>query len=1167
MSRRLGHSRKRLAHKYGVKFKPLLVGLLAPALTLLVLFTSAVPSYTQTPPPADIRSEVRALAASDVEEGISRRNNDAVKLFSGNASGLTDPEIWKVYDEEYTRQSKAKKPDPRELLKLENGWWAAFLAVVGAIFWDKLSKWVTALWDGASNAIFNRFAGNKIFWQRALTRYRQALIKEYRKRKSIFQQEDQLLDLQQVYVSLQVKGKHDDCTQLETEQAIAEFSRLMILGIPGAGKSMLLWNIAVRYAEGNPIAVPKQPIPIVLNLHDLNDSTLSIQQQLVKALAIGSPSAFPKADRFVDQALKQQGLLLLLDGLDEVNSANRAEVVQRVRTFLDSHDCRAVITCRTAVYQNDFKNEVDRTLEVREFSDQQIRLFLEGWKPYMPPEKSIEQLIRALSDRPRILTIARNPLLLSIIAFLYINPRFILPHSRAEFYQEATDILLKKLDQARVQNQFTAINKRMVLRHLALYYQTSANQRQDHLSVDYETVLAQIQQELPQLNLATEQAKPFLDEVVERSGLLLPIDDDQRYQFAHLTLQEFLAAEELRERETDLITFFGADQDTWRETVKLWCGLAGDSTRLIERVLEIEPITAFECLAEAQRVDSGVAEQIINQFKTRLSSPDEKDAITQAFGTVAADTREDSRGRAVFQFLKLTVANSGEPNHRIAAANALSLTNLSESAQILAGRYSQWTEVRRLLVRMGDLAIPELATLARSGSTTALDDLMAIGTIAAASALTDFLWHPQKALAERSAWHLAAFLPQVGVEEALHDYPLQAAQRQANYLDWIWQPFDTPPDSALPILAGRIAYLLAQTTKATAPNPLPIVDARLVIPLCSIHLIEQFVFPTSYSAAEADSLLQRAATSTGLDLRLRQYTKQSLGVENTTSYWYFLFSCLPPQLQLELLNRLMQFGGSTHQNWRNLFRPITYEFQTGWHYRVVLAIAAIASAAALCQSFYLPIHEPQNWLNWLALFTGVVIADFWLFLWKGIEHRLEPDLFVTFGLLGLKTFSIELYSLWTNRLVWVGANPLLKILSSSFAVTVAGAFAFAVAFAFAGAGAFAFAGAGAGAVAGLAAWYSLKSNPERKWLRVLAIFSFPWFCWFPITLSGSTFALYNLLTKVSPLSFPIWQQTAIVASAFAGLCAALWWRGQWLDTRTSNPFQGGVLGAALGVKR
>jgi len=55
--------------------------------------------------------------------------------------------------------------------------------------------------------------------------------------------------------------------------------------------------------------------------------------------------------------------------------------------------------------------------------------------------------------------------------------------------------------------------------------------------------------------------------------------------------------------------------------------------------------------------------------------------------------------------------------------------------------------------------------------------------------------------------------------------------------------------------------------------------------------------------------------------------------------------------------------------------------------------------------------------------------------------------------------------------------------------------------------------------------------------------------------------------EVSPLIFPLWQQTTAIASVIAGLSAALWHRGQQLEDKARNPFQGGALGTALGLKR
>ena len=54
-----------------------------------------------------------------------------------------------------------------------------------------------------------------------------------------------------------------------------------------------------------------------------------------------------------------------------------------------------------------------------------------------------ERLLRILTDCPQLRVLARNPLLLTIIAFLHIDKELSLPHSRAEFYRQATVELLR----------------------------------------------------------------------------------------------------------------------------------------------------------------------------------------------------------------------------------------------------------------------------------------------------------------------------------------------------------------------------------------------------------------------------------------------------------------------------------------------------------------------------------------------------------------------------------------------------------------------------------------------------------------------------------------------------------------------------------------------------
>ena len=564
-----------------------------------------------------------------------------VNIFKENKVGLTAREISLIYEKEYDRVRKLNQVsksnqkttnkwkewllNPKRVTWGTIGWGLAIIFFILTIFRNVLEDWLTKLVKTIGEWLYHKLAGSPLLLRTSLRRYQQALVASYRELHIPFRP-NRTLDMGKVYVPLKFEGRKDS-EQINAKIAIAEYPRLMVKGAPGSGKSMLLKHIAFSYGEGKLLKLPEQPIPILLELHRLTDPNLNeekLRQQLVAVLARHD---FPKAEQFVEQGLEQGKLMLLFDGLDEVNSDVRRQVVQVIKDLLNKYKkCRSIVTCRTAVYQNEFTEVVNQTLELVEFSDRQIRRFLGAWE--MPPDKSIEQLIQTLRDRPKIMALARNPLLLTIIAYLYTYERFVLPHSRAEFYQKATDILLRKWDEENQRlNQYRGNDKRRVLQHLALYAQdNSTPQQQDRRSIPYEQVLEQVQRVLPDLNLQPDKdTKPILKEIVDRSGLLLRIDGGERYQFAHLTLQEYFTAAALVDQRDELIGRFNLDSAAWREIVKLWCGLASNSTALIETVYEEDALTGFECLADAQEVDQGLAERIIIRFQGELGRAFDED--------------------------------------------------------------------------------------------------------------------------------------------------------------------------------------------------------------------------------------------------------------------------------------------------------------------------------------------------------------------------------------------------------------------------------------------------------------------------------------------------------------------------------------------------------------
>jgi NACHT domain len=514
------------------------------------------PQTDCTVPPA-LCADIKRLAQDDVADDIPRRTPYATELFKErHPDWKTNPaqaklEISRTYDREYSQQEKTKKQDIKVFWEklTENGLLVPFvgvivLAVVGW-FRDAIGKGWTALVKAIDDWAYERFAGTPLFESVALQRYREALVEHNQSLKIPFRVNQKPLAMSEIYVPLKVAGSSDS-DQIDAYGAIARHRRLMITGIPGSGKTMLLRHVAFSYGQGRLTGLEHRPVPVLLELHRLSDPDLTEEKLIAAIVEAFKRNRFPQADRFVRHSLEHGKLMLLLDGLDEVNRGVRPVLAQRISDLLKSFDehqrCRLIVTCRTAVYDNEFVQETDQTLEVVEFTDQQMRRFLAAWQREIPAGKSIDQLLHTLSDRPRIMALARNPLLLTIIVHLYTDPAFELPRSRAEFYQESTRILLEQWqDQL---NRYRGSDKRRVLQYLALHQQQAGTQQQhDRRSIDYPVVLEQIRQLLPSLNLDPDQDTiPLLEELVERSGLFLKIDGGDRYQFAHLTLQEYFAA-------------------------------------------------------------------------------------------------------------------------------------------------------------------------------------------------------------------------------------------------------------------------------------------------------------------------------------------------------------------------------------------------------------------------------------------------------------------------------------------------------------------------------------------------------------------------------------------------------------------------------------------------
>lgn len=170
---------------------------------------------------------------------------------------------------------------------------------------------------------------------------------------------------------------HDNKTIVEFFDEMNQ--RLLILGSPGAGKTITLLILAdelLSRAEADPTL----PTPVVLNLSSWTKKTTSIEKWIVDELL--ERYNIPKG--IADNWIKNDELLLLFDGLDEVAESRRSACVGAINDFLNEHLMNVAVCSRITEYEafNQKLNLIGAVM-IQPLSLSQINQFLISIGPQM----------------------------------------------------------------------------------------------------------------------------------------------------------------------------------------------------------------------------------------------------------------------------------------------------------------------------------------------------------------------------------------------------------------------------------------------------------------------------------------------------------------------------------------------------------------------------------------------------------------------------------------------------------------------------------------------------------------------------------------------------------------------------------------------------------------
>jgi GTPase SAR1 family protein len=350
---------------------------------------------------------------------------------------------------------------------------------------------------------------------------------------------------------------------------------LMVLGAPGAGKSTFLRKIGLESFKGKKGNFNHQLIPVFLELKKFTESKIDLKALIESEF---TTCGFPKPKEFTESTLEKGKLLILLDGLDEVPTANINYVIDTIQDFVDRYDKnRFIASCRTAAYRSNFKRFSDVILS--EFDDEQIQQFINNWfrseedKQAGTADRCWKLLKR--DENKAAKELAHSPILLTFLCLTYDKSQTF-ANNRSGLYKKALRILLEEwAAEKRIMRQAIYEGLSVELEEVLLSEIACEGFEADRLFIPESQLVERIKKFLSSNLSAPKQlsGKQVLDAIAIQQGILVERVEDV-YSFSHLTLQEYLTARYICDHDkiSYMVETYLTD-DRWREVFLLTSGL------------------------------------------------------------------------------------------------------------------------------------------------------------------------------------------------------------------------------------------------------------------------------------------------------------------------------------------------------------------------------------------------------------------------------------------------------------------------------------------------------------------------------------------------------------------------------------------------------------------